>query len=47
MLAHAAAGNRANALLAYERCRARLVADLGVTPARRTQALHLRLLATD
>jgi hypothetical protein len=27
MLAHAAAGNRANALLVYERCRARLAAE--------------------
>jgi DNA-binding SARP family transcriptional activator len=44
MLAHAAAGNRASALLAYERCRARLVADLGTAPGAAIQALHLDLL---
>jgi len=35
MLAHAAAGNQATALLAYERCRARLAAELGTARARR------------
>jgi DNA-binding SARP family transcriptional activator len=44
MLAHAAAGNRAIALLAYERCRARLAADLGTAPSAAMQALHLDLL---
>jgi DNA-binding SARP family transcriptional activator len=44
MLAHAAAGNRARALLAYERCRARLAADLGTAPGAAMQALHLDLL---
>jgi len=44
MLAHAAAGNRASALLAYERCRARLAADLGTAPGAAMQALHLDLL---
>jgi DNA-binding SARP family transcriptional activator len=45
MRAHAAAGNRASALLAYERCRARPDADLGVAPTAATQALHLQLLS--
>jgi SARP family transcriptional regulator, regulator of embCAB operon len=44
MLAHAAAGNRASALLAYERCRARLAADLGTAPGAAVRALHLDLL---
>jgi DNA-binding SARP family transcriptional activator len=44
MLAHAAAGNRASALLAYERCRARLAAELGTSPGAAIQALHLDLL---
>ena len=46
MLAHAAAGNRARALLAYERCRSRLAADLGIAPGSALQALHLDLLRT-
>jgi hypothetical protein len=44
MLAHAAAGNRASALLVYERCRARLADDLGTSPGAAIQALHLDLL---
>jgi DNA-binding SARP family transcriptional activator len=44
MLAHAAAGNRASALLTYERCRARLAEDLGASPNPQLQALHLELL---
>lgn len=44
MLAHAAAGNRASALLAYERCRALLAADLGTDPSAVTQAIHRDLL---
>jgi DNA-binding SARP family transcriptional activator len=44
MLAHAAAGNRASALLAYERCRALLAADLGTDPSAATQAIHMDLL---
>lgn len=44
MLAHAAAGNRASALLVYERCRARLAAELGSAPGAAIQALHLDLL---
>jgi DNA-binding SARP family transcriptional activator len=44
MLAQAAAGNRASALLTYERCRARLAEDLGTSPGPVIQALHLELL---
>jgi DNA-binding SARP family transcriptional activator len=43
-VAHAAAGNRASALLTYERCRARLAADLSASPSPAIQALHLELL---
>ena len=46
MLAHAASGNRASALLAYERCRRLLAAELGTTPSPALQALHLELLRT-
>jgi hypothetical protein len=44
MLAHAAAGNRASALLAYQRCRARLADDLRTSPDAAIQELHLDLL---
>jgi DNA-binding SARP family transcriptional activator len=44
MLAQAAAGNRASALLTWERCRARLAEDLGASPGPAIQALHLELL---
>jgi len=37
-------GNCAEALLAYERLRAKLREDLGVSPSEPTQALHRRLL---
>ena len=37
-------GNTAEALLVYEALRCRLRDDLGVTPRRRTQDLHRRLL---
>jgi DNA-binding SARP family transcriptional activator len=44
MRAHSAAGNTAEALQAYERCR-RLIADeLGADPSPETKALHLALL---
>jgi DNA-binding SARP family transcriptional activator/HPt (histidine-containing phosphotransfer) domain-containing protein len=42
--AHAAAGNRAQALLAYDRCRRLLADELGVDPAPPTQAAHLAVL---
>ena len=44
MRAHAAAGNRAAALKAYERCRELLAEELGADPSRETQALHLDIL---
>ena len=44
MRAYAAAGSRAEALLAYERCRHLLADELGADPSPETQALHLQLL---
>lgn len=44
MRAHAAAGNPAEALRAYDRCRRLLAEELGVHPATETTALHLALL---
>ena len=44
MLAHAAAGNRAEALRAYERCRALLSRELGIAPSQETQAVHREVL---
>ncbi len=43
--AHAAAGDRAGALRAYERCRALLADELGVEPSAETTALRSSLLA--
>ena len=43
--AHAAAGNRGEALRAYERCRRTLVEELGVDPSPTTEAAYLELLA--
>ena len=46
MRAHAAAGNTAEALRAYERCR-RLVADeLGVDPSPATRTVYEQILAS-
>jgi len=42
--AHAASGNRAEALRAYERCRRALSEELGVGPSASTEALYLSLL---
>jgi DNA-binding SARP family transcriptional activator len=47
MLAHAATGNRAEALRAYERCRRLLAEELGVDPAPETVALYVQLLTDD
>lgn len=47
MAAHAAAGDRAGALRAYERCRALLRDDLGVDPTAETEAAYLALLGTE
>ncbi|MGH3826770.1 MAG: AfsR/SARP family transcriptional regulator [Pseudonocardiaceae bacterium] len=44
MRAHAAAGNPAEALRVYDRCRRLLADDLGVCPAAETATLHLTLL---
>lgn len=45
--AHAAAGNRAEALRAYERCRHVLAEELGVNPSPTTEAAYLALLHDD
>jgi predicted ATPase/DNA-binding SARP family transcriptional activator len=47
MRAHAAAGNRGEALRAYERCRRVLAEELGVDPSPPTQAVYLDLLGTE
>ena len=40
MRAHAAAGNRAEALRVYERCRELISRELGVAPSAQTQSVH-------
>ena len=45
MEAHAAAGNRAEALRAYERCRRLLADELGAYPSPETDAVYRELLA--
>ena len=47
MDAHARAGNRGEALRAYERCRTVLVEELGVDPSPPTTAAYLRLLGDE
>jgi SARP family transcriptional regulator, regulator of embCAB operon len=47
MRIHATAGNPAEALRAYERCRRLLAEELGVDPAAETAALHLALLRNE
>lgn len=44
MRSHAAAGNAGEALWVYERCRTLMSEELGVTPSRETQMLHLEVL---
>jgi SARP family transcriptional regulator, regulator of embCAB operon len=46
MRAHAAAGNTAEALRAYERCRSLIADELGVNPSPQTKAVHAELLAS-
>ncbi len=47
MAAHAAAGNRAEALRAYERCRRLLAEQLGVRPSEQTESAYVGLLGTE
>jgi predicted ATPase/DNA-binding SARP family transcriptional activator len=47
LLAHAAAGNRGEALRAYQRCRDLLVHELGVNPSATTEAAYMSLLQDD
>ncbi|MFN2608966.1 MAG: BTAD domain-containing putative transcriptional regulator [Acidimicrobiales bacterium] len=47
MAAHAAAGNRGEALRAYERCRRTLAEELGVHPSPPTEAAYLALLGAE
>ena len=44
MIAHASAGNRAEALRAYERCRCLLAEELGVSPSPQTEAVYVQIL---
>ena len=44
MRSHAAAGNAGEALWVYEQCRTLMSEELGVTPSRETQMLHLEVL---
>lgn len=44
MRAHAAAGNRAGALLVYERCRKLISKEPGVAPSAETHAVYLNVL---
>jgi DNA-binding SARP family transcriptional activator len=44
MRAHAAVGNRAEALRVYERCRNLLSEELGVPPSPQTEAVYLDVL---
>ena len=47
MEAHAGAGNRGEALRAYERCRRVLAEELGVSPSPSTEAAYLALLGDE
>ena len=44
MRLHMSQGNRAEALRAYEQCRAILADDLGVTPSPQTEAVFRKML---
>ena len=45
MRAHAAAGNTAEALRVYERCRELIADELGVPPSRETKRVHAEIIA--
>lgn len=47
MAAHAEAGNRGDALRAYERCRRILAEELGVSPSDETAKAYVRLLGSE
>ncbi len=47
MTAHAGAGNRGEALRAYERCRRMLAEELGVSPSPSTEAAYVALLGEE
>ncbi len=47
MAGHAGAGNRGEALRAYERCRRTLAEELGVGPSQATQAAYVALLGDE
>ena len=47
MASHAGAGNRGEALRAYERCRRSLVEELGISPSAATEDAYLGLLADE
>lgn len=47
MSAHSGAGNRAQALRAYERCRTTLADELGTGPSAETETLYLEILCSD
>jgi SARP family transcriptional regulator, regulator of embCAB operon len=44
MRAHAAVGNRAEALRVYERCRSLFSEEIGVSPSSQTEAVYLEIL---
>jgi DNA-binding SARP family transcriptional activator len=44
MQAHAAAGNRAEALRVYQRCRELLAEELGVDPSQETETVYVGML---
>ena len=47
MRVHLAAGNRAEGLRAYERCRELLADELGIDPSAETRATYQELLRAD
>jgi SARP family transcriptional regulator, regulator of embCAB operon len=47
MRIHLAAGNRAEGLRAYDRCRSLLADELGVRPSKETESMYIELLHAD